>query len=80
MNTVKFPLGAPIESHNLDDYYGFCYAKITNHGTRGLLPYRYNGHLITPNGTFEGWYYSDELKLAQKYGSIVSVLYGYHSH
>ena len=80
MNSVEFPLGAPIfkESKILEEYYGFCYAKITSHASRGLLPYRFHGMLITPYGTFEGWYYSEELKLAKAHGAVVKVLYGYH--
>jgi len=56
----EFPLGRPIykESKILDDYYGVCYAKInTNNGnvsSRGILPYRFNNMLTTPNGEFKG--------------------------
>jgi len=57
MRLREMPLGAPIllDIKNLDDYYGFCYAKITtDNQTRGLLPYRLYGTLITPNGKWEG--------------------------
>jgi hypothetical protein len=81
MKLKEMPLGAPrlLDVKNLDDYYGFCYAKITtDNRTRGLLPYKLYGTLITPNGTWEGWYYSEELKLVKKLGYKVEVEMGYH--
>ena len=82
MNSVKFPVGSPIFSSqkDLNFYYGFCYAKINTAEVliKGLLPYRFNNMLMTPLGKFEGWYYSEELKLAEKLGYKIEVLYGIH--
>ena len=81
MADIKMPIGEPIlkDSKNLDDYYGFCYAKIkTNNQAKGLLPYRLYGMLVTPNGSWEGWYYSEELKKARSLGYDISVTMGYH--
>ena len=82
MKDCKFPKGSPLymESTNLDDYYGFCYAKIDSGSVygRALLPYKLNGTLITPLGEFEGWYYSEELKLVRSLGYNISVVKGYH--
>lgn len=82
MRNCDFPFGQPVFKQGgvLADYYGICYAKVTTTGkeSRGLLPYRFKGMLITPTGDFEGWWYSEELKLAESYGYTIDVKYGYH--
>lgn len=81
MLNKEYPLGRPVYkiSDNLDDYYGICYAKIeTNQIDRGILPYKMGNILLTPLGTFEGWYYSEELKLAKKMGYKIKIVAGYH--
>nr|QBM09675.1 hypothetical protein [Dactylella sp.] len=69
-----------IESENpLDIYnlFGFFYAKIkTNNINIGLLPVKQNG-LIHPNGSWEGWYFSEELKFAKDNDYEIEVFKGY---
>jgi hypothetical protein len=81
MGSIEMPLGEPIlkDSKVLSEYYGFCYAKIkTNDQPKGLLPYRFFNSMITPNGSWEGWYYSEELKKAESLGYKIDVVLGYH--
>ena len=83
MNTKNFPLGVPVflDSKNLDDYYWFCYATITCNNSRGLLPYRLYGKLVTPGGTLGGkpkGLQAKGIKLVRFYGAKVSVSCGFH--
>lgn len=54
MSKTEFPTGYPIftESKVLDEYFGFCYAKVNsgNVKEKGLQPFRINGMLTTPLG------------------------------
>lgn len=78
----KLPTGQPIklESKKIEDYYGYCLAKIKTpkNMKKGILPYRYKNKTITPEGEWTGWYYSEELKEVKKYGYSIEVIKGYH--
>jgi DNA polymerase type B, organellar and viral len=61
-----------------DNIFGFFNCKITAPaGYLGLLPYRTKSGLISPVGTFEGYYFSEELKFAYENGYEITVLSGY---
>lgn len=64
---------------NLDELFGFFYCKVkTNNGYFGLLPIHEKGHLILPNGEFEGVWFSEELKFARDNGYEIKVIKGYN--
>ena len=59
--------------------FGFFYCRIkTGNSYLGLLPVRNTKGIIMPNGEWEGWYFSEELKFAQQNGYTIKVLKGYH--
>jgi hypothetical protein len=68
------------EGFNLDlndpDTFGFIEAKIT--APKGieipLLPLKYKGMTVHPNGTWIGTYFSEELKTVAKYGYKIQIL------
>lgn len=65
---------------NINSLFGFFYCKITaplNHYL-GLLPIRVNKGIESPVGSWEGWYFSEELKFAQESGYKITVLKGYN--
>lgn len=67
---------------DIDDLFGFFYCKIdTNNAYNkyiGLLPYRTKKHgLLFPLGSWEGWYFSEELKLAKQLGYKINIIKGY---
>jgi hypothetical protein len=65
----------------LPTLFGFFYCSIkTSDLYLGLLPYRSVEHqgLIMPNGVWEGWYLSEELKFALECGYDIDVIKGYH--
>jgi len=62
-----------------DNLFGFFYCKIkTTYDYLGLLPYRYNGMLVQPNGEFEGWFFSPLIKFAQENGYEIHINKGYN--
>lgn len=51
---------------DINDLFGFFYCEIeSNDSYLGLLPVRNKSGLIFPNGTWKGWYFSEELKYAK---------------
>lgn len=59
--------------------FGFFYCRIkTTNLYLGLLPVRKDLGIIMPNGEWEGWYLSEELRFAQKNGYEIFVIDGYH--
>jgi hypothetical protein len=77
------PVGKPkrVEGKtiNLDTFYGFLKVNVycPDNIKRPILPVKdSNGNLLTPTGKFSGIYYSEELKLAKKYGYIFDVIEG----
>lgn len=61
-----------------ENIFGFYYCKIkTSDNYIGLLPYRSDHGLIMPLGSFEGWYFSEELKFAFEHGYKIDIISGY---
>lgn len=61
----------------LEDLFGFFHCEITtNHQSLGLLPSQIKG-LISPEGKFDGWYFSESLKFAAENGYKIKILEGY---
>jgi DNA polymerase type B, organellar and viral len=67
------------DTTNIMDLFGFFYCKIEAPVNRylGLLPVRYNLGIIFPLGSWEGWYFSEELKFAKENGYNITVIKGY---
>ena len=64
---------------NLDNLFGYFYCEIkTGDGYLGLLPVHHKEGMIMPNGTWKGWYFSEELKFAVENGYSVDVIKGYN--
>lgn len=63
----------------LDDCFGFIEAVITSPDNIKipLLPFKHNGKIIHPIGTWKGTYFSEELKAAVEYGYKVEVIKHY---
>jgi hypothetical protein len=85
MKTNLYPVGesyyfeGPIG--RLDDMFGIVLSKITapdNLYAPILLTKDVRGRTLAPIGSWTGWYCSEELKLAVKYGYQVEVIKGYH--
>lgn len=76
------PVGSPIltTEKNLDKIFGICYVKITTPSNidKPILPFRDEmGRIYYPKGSWEGWYVSEELKNAKKYGYTIKVIESY---
>lgn len=77
------PVGRPTFISNvesLSDFFGFC--RCTVKAPKDLkipvLPYKVEGGgNINPLGTWKGWYFSEELKLAEEFGYQISLHEGY---
>lgn len=63
----------------MDKPFGFFKAKIISpkHLNNPILQIRYNNRTVSPLGTWTGWYFSEELFNAQKYGYQFEILEGY---
>ena len=93
MLSKPMPIGAPEvfefsdyrELKSLPNLFGFVYAKIETPRNLNtpILPFKVksgntsNGQTIYPLGTFEGWYFTEELKNAAKYGYNIKIIRGY---
>ena len=67
-----------LDIKDIASLFGFYYCKVlTNNSYLGLLPLRTKNGLIMPNGEWEGWYFSEELKFAALNGYKIFVLKGY---
>lgn len=75
------PVGAPVYCSNPDILkdFGFFYVKVRAPNCyMPILPtYNDKGTLITPIGSWSGWYFSAELKEALNHGYKIEPLYGY---
>jgi len=78
------PVGQPIFSLNkdLNKIFGFVKVKVTTPAINiPILPCKINFEgeekLIFPIGSWIGWYFSEELKLAMRYGYEIEVLESY---
>nr|YP_009744359.1 hypothetical protein [Xylaria hypoxylon]QIE13215.1 hypothetical protein [Xylaria hypoxylon] len=73
-----------IESFNndgldLNNLFGFFYCSIeASDNYFGLLPVKNNNGLIMPLGSWEGWYFSEELKFAVEHGYKIKIIKGYN--
>lgn len=54
---------------------GFARAKVTvsNKTDKPFLPYRFNGTVYFPTGTWEGWFYEDEIEYANSIGVKIDI-------
>lgn len=67
------------KSLDLESLFGFFYCKINcSNDYLGLLPKHINNLLILPNGSFDGIWFSEELKFAKKHGYEIQVIRGYN--
>lgn len=64
--------------NDIPNFFGFYYCKVvTTNSYLGLLPVRTRDGLIMPNGSWEGWYFSEELKFVAAKGYDIFVYKGY---
>lgn len=77
LNFVKEEKGVNI---NLDEVFGFVHCIVTcpKDIPNPLLLHNFNGRIIHPTGTWEGTYFSEELKAAIKYGYKIHILKVFH--
>ena len=64
---------------DIKSLFGFFYCKVES-GNRylGLLPYRTEKNsLLFPVGSWEGWYFSEEIKFAAQHGYKIRIIKGY---
>lgn len=65
--------------NNLGDIFGFFHCSIECSDLYiGLLTTRNENGICQPMGSWEGWYFSEELKFAAKHGYNITVHRGYH--
>ena len=61
-----------------DKLFGFFYCKVkTNNNYIGYLPFRINGLLTYPEGSFEGWFFTPQIEYAKEQGYEIKILKGY---
>ena len=84
MLNYKYPIGNPtyFEGDILKDNinpYGFFYCKITTPQNlkNPILQIHYNNRTVSPLGSFSGWFFSEELYNAKKYGYSFEKKRGY---
>lgn len=67
-------------NRDLNGIFGVVYCKVTapNFLNVPILLHQIDGKILAPVGSWEGWYCSEELKLAVKHGYKVNVISGYH--
>ena len=67
------------EKTDISNLFGFfnCIIEAPLDGYIGLLPIKRDGTIELPVGTWEGWYFSEELKFAKLNGYKITVLNGY---
>ena len=77
--TQDMPIDNPIlikGSIDLDKFFGFIYVKVNSPNDQKIpfLPHHSNDSLIVPLGSWEGWYFSEELKYAKNLGYDIKCL------
>jgi hypothetical protein len=77
LNIIKYHDN--LSNTNLDDFFGFCLVKVTTPKDieYPLLPYKHEGKTIFPTGSWNGLYFSEELKEVVKHGYQVKLIKGY---
>lgn len=74
MKKYTFPTGSPTHVYNpvqpLDEMFGFVLARVTCPTTIKcpILMTRLNGRSIAATGTWQGWFFTEELKYAESLG------------
>jgi len=87
MLSNEYPIGDPIYIEYPNpltlkketNIFGFFYAKIITpiNLSYPILQNHFNNSTISPIGSFEGWFFSEELKNALNFGYKISILKGY---
>ena len=87
---LDMPIGQPtfIDGININlndpNIFGFYNCEVTTPNNSDdftpVLPFKSNGKVITPIGTWTGWYFTEELRAAVKLGYNVKLLHGYNFH
>lgn len=77
MQNNLYPIGHASRGTDIDNL-GIYKCRVKNDLFIPLLPTRYNGKLVFPNGEFTGWYTNKELQYAEKLGYSIEVLDGYY--
>jgi len=68
---------------NLNNYFGIVFVTVDTssldpkYRNYPLLPHKVDGRLYNPLGSWSGWYFSEEVKLALSFGYKITVHYGY---
>jgi DNA polymerase type B, organellar and viral len=68
---------------DINNYFGIVFVEVdtTNldpkYSNYPLLAHKIDGRMYNPLGSWSGWYFSEEVKLAISYGYNIKVLYGY---
>jgi hypothetical protein len=68
---------------NLNNYFGIVFVEVDTSGLNPkysnypLLPHKIDGRMYNPLGKWTGWYFSEEVKLAETLGYNIIVHYGY---
>ena len=68
-----------LTNRTLDSFFGFAYVKVTCplDMLRPVLPFHHEGKTIYPVGTWNGTYFSEELKAVVKLGYQITLINGY---
>jgi hypothetical protein len=83
LNPMPYDLVNPnlinLTNRTLDSFFGFAYVKVycPDSMLRPVLPFHFNGKTIYPTGTWEGVYFSEELKAVVKLGYQITLIKGY---
>jgi hypothetical protein len=83
----NFPVGDPVYFEKLKnrdlkdnlDLFGHFYVKIKTPEDlkHPILQLHYNNRTVSPLGSFSGWFFSEELKNALKFGYDIEIIKGY---
>jgi hypothetical protein len=69
--------GVGFTLHELDSFFGFAKADVYSPADTSkpkALPHKnYKGYLTFPCGSFNGWFFSEELKMAKKMGYLINI-------
>jgi hypothetical protein len=77
-NLLDFSEGGSDLNENLDLFgHFYCEVSAPDNLNYPILQLHYNKRTISPIGTFKGWFFSEELKNALKFGYKINLLYGY---
>ena len=68
-----------LSNRKLNSFFGFALVKIhcPKEMLRPVLPFHLDGKTIYPTGTWEGVYFSEELKAVEKLGYEIALIKGY---